>query len=90
MSDRETPIEHIQGAGLGEVLSIEEGRSRLSDYAHPHETEKLFAARAMGRNSWEDATDYRNGGADDAEIYRLLDLFKEHRLAVITEMKDTK
>lgn len=89
MSDKkEIPIERIQGSGLGEVLSVEEGRSRLTDFVHSYETEKQFAARAMGRKSWEDAIDYRNSGAEDSEAYRLLDLFKEHRLAVIAEMEE--
>lgn len=83
-------VEHIKGAGLGEVISAEEGCSRLTEYAHSHKTEKQFAARAMGRQSWEDATDYRNSGAEDDEAYRLLDLFKEHRLAVIAEMEENK
>lgn len=82
--------ENIQGSGLGELISVEEGKSRLIDYVTTHDTEKLFAARAMGRKSWEDATDYRNTGAEDTEIYRLLDLFKEHRLAVIAEMEKSK
>lgn len=42
------------------------------------------AAKALGYATWEDATDYRNSGAEDRRVAHMVQAFAAHRLAALS------
>jgi len=53
------------------------------------QADDLAAAKAMGRRSVEDATDYRNTDAEDRQFKELRRLFAAHRLSAYAPDKVT-
>lgn len=53
-----------------------------------NDADRALAASILGCATWEDATDYRNTGAQDRRATEVLELVTAHRLCAVPETLD--
>ena len=82
-------LEKLEGQEPGAVFAFRESLTKADEIlAHlsvrknspPNQSDKEAAAKALGYNDYEDATDYRNSGEQDRKVAAMVEAFARHRI----------